>query len=136
MVLKSKECGKSSFIERLLLTQMAPTAQFAHLMHAGEHWAAEFSGLWTKALKELIRNPEIVQQVATRVFNQCQSQLPGEQEKTVICSPRYSNVPLKPLWGFLNSFKFKDHRIIEYSGLEGTQKDHRVQLKGKKNPFS
>ncbi|EOA98065.1 hypothetical protein Anapl_09930 [Anas platyrhynchos] len=35
MVLKSKECGKSSFIERLLLTQMAPTAQFAHLMHAG-----------------------------------------------------------------------------------------------------
>lgn len=99
MVLKSKECGKSSFIEHLLLTQMAPTAQFAHLMHAGEHWAAEFSGLWTKAFKELIRNSEIVQQVATRVFNQCQSQLPGEQEKTVICSPSYSNVPPKPLGG-------------------------------------
>lgn len=94
-------------------------------MRSAEHWAAEFSGLWTKALKELIRNSEIVQQVAMRVFNQCQFQLPGEQEKkTVICSPSYSNVPPKPLWGVLNSFQFKDHRIIEYSGLEGTQKDH------------
>lgn len=33
MVLKSKECGKNSFIERLLLTQLAPTAQFAHRPH-------------------------------------------------------------------------------------------------------